>query len=44
MGLGLFLTRSVLDFLGGSLRIQSAPGAGTQVTLTLPVTHPGGAA
>jgi two-component system sensor histidine kinase RegB len=36
MGLGLFLTRSVLDFLGGSLQIQSSPGTGTRVTLKLP--------
>ena len=45
MGLGLFLTRAVLEHLGGRLAIASAPGAGTTVTLTLPraadpVPHP----
>jgi two-component system sensor histidine kinase RegB len=47
MGLGLFLTRSVLDFLGGSIDIDSTPGKGTRVTLTFPafaVREPGGSA
>lgn len=36
MGLGLFLTRAVAESVGGSLGIESAPGQGTEVTLTLP--------
>ncbi|HVU04186.1 MAG TPA: ATP-binding protein [Polyangiaceae bacterium] len=36
MGLGLFLTRSVLDLLGGRIEIDSVAGRGTRVTLTLP--------
>jgi two-component system sensor histidine kinase RegB len=36
MGLGLFLARTVLERLGGSMRLQSAPRTGTRVLLTLP--------
>jgi len=36
MGLGLFLTRSVVEQLGGKLELSSAPGAGTTAVLTLP--------
>jgi two-component system sensor histidine kinase RegB len=36
MGLGLFLTRSVVDQLGGTLNVQTQPGLGTTVALTLP--------
>ncbi len=36
MGLGLFLTRSVLEHLHGELRIDSEPGRGTVVTLSFP--------
>lgn len=36
MGLGLFLTRAVVDKLGGELAIQSWPGRGTEVTIRLP--------
>jgi len=36
MGLGLFLTRVVLERLGGRLEIQSAPHRGTTAVLTLP--------
>jgi two-component system sensor histidine kinase RegB len=36
MGLGLFLTRAVLDQLGGRLVLRSAPGEGTTVVLTWP--------
>ncbi|HTM21000.1 MAG TPA: ATP-binding protein [Kofleriaceae bacterium] len=37
MGLGLFLTRAVVDEIGGQLAISSAPGQGTEVDLILPV-------
>jgi two-component system sensor histidine kinase RegB len=37
MGLGLFLTRAVVDEIGGRLAINSIPGSGTAVDLTLPV-------
>ncbi|MBF5041927.1 MULTISPECIES: ATP-binding protein [Myxococcaceae] len=36
MGLGLFLTRSVLEQLGGRLELDSAPGQGTRARLVLP--------
>jgi two-component system sensor histidine kinase RegB len=36
MGLGLFLTRSVVDQLGGTLSVKSQPGVGTTVVLSLP--------
>ena len=42
MGLGLFLTRSVLERLGGDLTFESRPGAGTRACVRLPlarVTH-----
>ncbi|MCA9645542.1 MAG: HAMP domain-containing histidine kinase [Polyangiaceae bacterium] len=36
MGLGLFLTRAVVEGLGGQLLIQSQPGEGTRATVLLP--------
>jgi len=36
MGLGLFLTRSVVGLLGGTFGIESKLGSGTRVALTLP--------
>jgi two-component system sensor histidine kinase RegB len=36
MGLGLFLTRAVLEQMGGRLALRSRPGEGTQVVLTWP--------
>lgn len=36
MGLGLFLTRNVIQRLGGSLVFDSLPGRGTAATVTLP--------
>lgn len=38
MGLGLYLTRQVLDEIGGSLTIASRPGEGTTVRIVLPST------
>ena len=37
MGLGLFLTRAVVESLGGDLEIHSVPDEGTRVSLRLPV-------
>jgi two-component system sensor histidine kinase RegB len=36
MGLGLFLTRTVFEGLGGQLRVHSVANCGTTITLTLP--------
>jgi two-component system sensor histidine kinase RegB len=36
MGLGLFLTRVVLERLGGSIAVHSARGRGTRVVMTVP--------
>ncbi|MEZ4473669.1 MAG: ATP-binding protein [bacterium] len=36
MGLGLYLATTTLRQLGGALRIESTPGAGTRVEVTLP--------
>ncbi len=41
MGLGLFLSHSVVERLGGDLVLDSAPGRGTTVRLVLPLDHPG---
>ena len=38
MGLGLFLTRTLLDRLGGQLALVSTPGAGTTASMLLPST------
>lgn len=36
LGLGLFLTRGIVDAHGGELRFESEPGRGTTVRLSLP--------
>jgi len=36
-GLGLAICRSIVEELGGHLSIQSTPGEGTEVTITLPI-------
>jgi len=36
MGLGVFLTRTVVDRLGGSMQVDSKPGTGTTVTCSIP--------
>lgn len=37
MGLGLYLARAQLRQLGGSLRLQSEPGRGTTLAMTIPI-------
>ena len=39
MGLGLFLTRNLLQRLGGSLTLDSSPGVGTTTVIRLPVVR-----
>ena len=36
-GLGLFVTRSTIEQLGGTFRLATQPDAGTAVTMTLPI-------
>jgi two-component system sensor histidine kinase RegB len=43
-GLGLFVARSSVEQLGGTLSIVSAPGKGTTATITLPPNVLGGTA
>ncbi|HSP46409.1 MAG TPA: heavy metal sensor histidine kinase [Chthoniobacterales bacterium] len=40
VGLGLALVKSIMDLHGGSARIESTPGQGTQVTLSFPRPAP----
>ena len=37
LGLGLFIVRSIIDALGGSIRLDSEVGAGSTITVTLPL-------
>ena len=37
-GLGLFITRNLVEKIGGSIAISSTPGKGTAVTLRLPTS------
>lgn len=39
-GLGLSLVRDLLDHIGGTIDVESAPGQGSRFTVTMPVDHP----
>ena len=39
-GLGLFISRGIVEAQGGSLRIRSEPGRGTTVEVLLPIAEP----
>jgi two-component system cell cycle sensor histidine kinase PleC len=39
-GLGLAIAKSLIELHGGTMRIRSAPGAGTTVVVRLPVDRP----
>jgi signal transduction histidine kinase len=43
-GLGLSVVKSLAELHGGSVRLESAPGRGTKVTVLLPLTQPAGEA
>jgi len=43
-GLGLSIVRRLVLDLGGSLRMETEPGTGTQATVDIPAGRPGGAA
>jgi signal transduction histidine kinase len=41
LGLGLFITRQLVQAHGGSIRVESRQGEGSVFTVTLPLTPPG---
>lgn len=40
-GLGLAISKGILDMLGGTISIESAPGAGAEFTFTIPLVQVG---
>jgi signal transduction histidine kinase len=43
LGLGLYISRCIIEAHGGRIRAQSQPGAGTEISLTLPAHAPAAA-
>ncbi|WP_225412611.1 CHASE domain-containing protein [Stigmatella hybrida] len=42
LGLGLYITRTIVELLGGTIRVQSQPGQGAAFTVELPRQPPPG--
>ena len=40
-GLGLPISRNIIEGLGGSIRVRSSLGSGTEISIDLPLTAPG---
>lgn len=36
-GLGMAITKNIVDIMGGTIHVESAPGAGTKITVVLPL-------